>query len=115
MQIHLYPDERSADQLDIVPEGHVKLQPLCDRFQDFSYELTRNRAVAAIAFVSDILFISSGYKTKVEIYNCVTNQMIAMNGLTDFWQYLIVSLGVFALLAQREEIPFCSELIFRRK
>jgi hypothetical protein len=109
MQIHLYQDERSADQLDIVPEGHVKLQPLCDRFQDLRYELTRNRAAAAIAFVSGILFISSGYKAKVEIYNSATNQMIAMNGLTDFWQYLIVSLGVFALLAQREEIPFCSE------
>jgi len=98
--------------LDIVPELDVKLQPLCDRFQTFRYELTRNRAAAAIAFVSGVLFISSGYAAKVEIYNPVTNQIIAMYALRDFWQYIVLSLGVFALLAQREEILYCSETDF---
>jgi hypothetical protein len=55
------------------------------------------------------LFISCGYKAKVQVYNPVTNQIIAMYGLRDLWQYLKASIGVFALLAQREEIPFCSE------
>jgi len=49
-------------ELDNVPERDVKLQPLYDRLQSFRYELTRNRAAVAIAFVSGILLISSGYK-----------------------------------------------------
>ena len=32
-----------------------------------------------------------------------------MDGLSDFWQYLIAPTGVFALLPQREEFPFCLE------
>jgi hypothetical protein len=75
--------------LDIVPERDVKLQPLYDELQTFRYELSRNRAAAAIALVSGILFISTGYKANVEIYNPVTNQIIAMEGLRDFWQHLL--------------------------
>jgi hypothetical protein len=98
--------------LDIVPERDVKPHQLCDRLATFRYVLTKNKAAAAIAFVSGILFISSGYKANVEIYKAVTNQIIAMDGLRDFWQYLIASIGVFALLAQREELPFCLEVDF---
>ena len=52
-------------ELDNVPERDVKLQLLYDRLQTFRYELTRNRAAAAIAFVSGILLISTGYKESV--------------------------------------------------
>ena len=99
-KINLYQDERSADRACQVPELDVKLQPLYDKLQNYRYKLTRNRAAAAIAFVSAILFISSGYKENVEIYNLVTNQIITMDGLRDFWHYLIVPIGVFAMPAQ---------------
>lgn len=81
---------------------NCKLRPLRDRLQTFRYEVTRNRAaaVAAVAFVSGILFLSSRYKANVEIYNLVTNQIIEVDGLRDFWQYLIAPIGVLALLAQ---------------
>jgi hypothetical protein len=46
------------------------------------------------------LFLSSGYKANDEIYNLVTNQTIAVDGLRDFWQYLIAPTGLLALLAQ---------------
>jgi hypothetical protein len=86
--------------LENVPQLDFKPHPLYDRVQTFRYGLTRNRAAAAIAFVSGILFISSGYKANVEIYYLITNQIVAIDGLGDFLQYLIAPIGVLALLAQ---------------
>jgi hypothetical protein len=86
--------------LENVPEQDVKPSPLYDRLQTFRYGVTRNRAAAAIAFVSGILFLTSGYKANLEIYYLITNQIIAVDGLRDFWQYLIAPIGVLALLAQ---------------
>src|ERR671915_1249870 len=86
--------------LENVPQQDVKPNPLYDRLQTFRYGITRNRIAAAIAFVSGILFLSSGYKANLEIYNLITNQIIAVDGLRDFWQYLIAPIGVLALLAQ---------------
>lgn len=86
--------------LENVPEQEVEPHPVYDRLQTLRYAVTRNRSAAAIAFVSGILFISSGYKANMEIYNLITNQIIAIDGLRDFWQYLIAPIGVLALLAQ---------------
>ncbi|HJU34895.1 MAG TPA: hypothetical protein VJ695_07220 [Nitrososphaera sp.] len=86
--------------LENVPQLDFKPHPLYDRVQTFRYGLTRNRAAAAIAFVSGILFISSGYKANIEIYYLITNQIVAIDGLRDFLQYLIAPIGVLALLAQ---------------
>ena len=86
--------------LENVPEQDVKPRPLYDRLQSFRYGVTRNRAAAAIAFVSGILFISSGYQANIAIYNLIEDQIIAIDGLRDFWQYLIEPIGVLALLAQ---------------
>jgi hypothetical protein len=86
--------------LENVPQQDVKPRPLYDRLQTFRYGVTRNRAAAAIAFVSGILFISSGYKANIAIYNLIQNQIIAIDGLRDLWQYLIAPIGVLALLAQ---------------
>jgi hypothetical protein len=88
--------------LENVPEQDVKPRPIYDRVQSFRYGVTRNRLAAAIAFVSGILFISSGYKANLEIYYLIQNEIIAIEGLGDFWQYLIAPIGerVLALLAQ---------------
>jgi hypothetical protein len=86
--------------LENVPQQDMKPNPLYDRLQTFRYGVTRNRIAAAIAFVSGILFISSGYKANIAIYYLIENQIIAIDGLRDFWQYLITPIGVLALLAQ---------------
>ncbi len=86
--------------LENIPQQDVNPRPLYDRLQTFRYGATRNRAAASIAFVSGILFLSSGYKANLEIYNLITNQIIAIDGLRDFWQYLIAPIGVLALLSQ---------------
>ena len=86
--------------LENVPERDIKHRPLSDRLQTLRYGTTRNRVAAVIAFVSGILFLSSGYKANLAIYNLVTNQIIAIDGLRDFWQYIITPIGVLALLSQ---------------
>src|SRR5919199_2911203 len=83
-----------------LPKGKVTPSSSYDRFETIRYSTTRNRAAAAIAFVSGILFISSGYKANIEIYNLVTNQIVAIDGLRDFWQYIIIPIGILALLSQ---------------
>jgi hypothetical protein len=72
--------------IENVPEQDIKNHPLADRLQTLRFSATRNRAAAVIAFVSGILFLSSGYKANLAIYNLVTNQIIAI--------------GVLALLSQ---------------
>jgi hypothetical protein len=86
--------------LESIPQQDVNPRPLYDRLQTFRYGATRNRAAASIAFVSGILFLSSGYKANLEIYKLITSQIIAIDGLRDFWQYLIAPIGVLALLSQ---------------
>jgi hypothetical protein len=86
--------------IENVPEHDVKHRPLADRLQTLRHSATRNRAAAVIAFVSGILFLSSGYKANLEIYNLITNQLIAIDGLRDFWLYIITPIGVLALLSQ---------------
>lgn len=83
-----------------IPDRKVNPSSSYERLQTLRYGATRNRAAAAIAFVSGILFISSGYKANIAIYNLIESQIFAIDGLRDFWQYLIVPIGVLALLAQ---------------
>jgi hypothetical protein len=83
-----------------LPERKVKPSSSYERLETIRYGTTRNRAAAAIAFVSGILFIFSGYKANIAIYNLIQDQIIAIDGLRDFWQYLLAPIGVLAILAQ---------------
>ncbi len=89
-----------------LPKRKVTPSSSYDRFETIRYSTTRNRAAAAIAFVSGILFISSGYKANYAIYYLIRDQIgdqiVAIASLRDLWQYLIMPIGdnVLALLAQ---------------
>ena len=89
-----------------LPKRKVTPSSSYDRFETIRYSTTRNRAAAAIAFISGILFISSGYKANYAIYyqirDQIGDQIAAIASLRDLWQYLItpISDNVLALLAQ---------------
>lgn len=89
-----------------LPKRKVTPSSSYDRFETIRYSTTRNRAAAAIAFVSGILFISSGYKANYAIYYLIRDQIgdqiVAIASLRDLWQYLIMPIGdnILALLAQ---------------
>ena len=63
------------------------------------YSATRNRIAAGVAFVSGILFLLSGYKANMEIYNLVAQQ-ITILAPRDLWTYFVTPIGVLALLSQ---------------
>ena len=82
-----------------VPKSAVRERIVYDRLQTLRYSTTRNRLAAGIAFVSGMLFILSGYKANIEIYNLIRDQLV-VNTVREFWIYAIIPVGLLALLAQ---------------
>jgi hypothetical protein len=82
-----------------VPKSAVQHRIVYDRLLTLRYGITRNRLAACIAFVSGILFLLSGYRANIEIYNLIRDQLV-VNTAKDFWIYAVVPVGFLALLGQ---------------
>jgi len=82
-----------------VPKSAVQQRIVYDRLQTLRYSTTRNRLAAGIAFVSGILFLLSGYRANIEIYNLIREELV-VNTVRDFWMYAVVPIGFLALLSQ---------------
>jgi hypothetical protein len=83
-----------------LPEQRIKQRSSYDRLQTIRYSATRNRLAACIAFVSAILFLASGYKANIEIYNLVAKEVFGIQTLREFWNFVIVPIGFLAILSQ---------------
>ncbi|MDQ4100875.1 MAG: hypothetical protein M3115_01630 [Thermoproteota archaeon] len=83
-----------------LPERKVLTSTSYDRLQTLRYSATRNRLAACIAFVSGILFLASGYKANIEIYNLIAQEFLSIQSLRQFWNLVIVPIGFLALLSQ---------------
>jgi hypothetical protein len=83
-----------------LPERKLLQSPSYDRLQTLRYSTTRNRLAACIAFVSAILFLASGYKANLEIYNLVAAEVLSIQSFRQFWNVVIVPIGFLALLSQ---------------
>lgn len=82
-----------------VPKSAVRERIVYDRLQTVRYGTTRNRLAAGIAFVSGILFLLSGYRANIEIYNLIRDQLV-VHTARDFWVYAVIPVGFLALLSQ---------------
>jgi len=82
-----------------VPKSAVQQRIVRDRLQTLRYSTTRNRIAAGIAFVAGILFLISGYRANIEIYNLIRDQLV-VNTVREFWTYAIIPIGFLALLSQ---------------
>lgn len=82
-----------------VPRSAVQQRMVYDRLQTLRYSTTRNRLAACIAFISGILFLLSGYRANIEIYNLVRDQLV-IHTTRDFWTYAVIPVGFLALLSQ---------------
>lgn len=82
-----------------VPKSAVQQRIVYDRLQTLRYSTTRNRLAAGIAFVSGILFLISGYRANIEIYNLVREQLV-VNTVREFWSLAVLPIGFLALLSQ---------------
>jgi hypothetical protein len=82
-----------------LPKAMVKDRIVYDRLQTLRYSTTRNRIAAGVAFVSGILFLASGYRANIEIYNLIRDQLV-INTARDFWTYAVIPVGFLAMLSQ---------------
>jgi hypothetical protein len=83
-----------------LPERKVIPSSSYDRFQTLRYSATRNRLAACIAFVSGILFLASGYKANIWIYEFIASEFLSIQSLRQFWNLVIVPIGLLAILSQ---------------
>jgi hypothetical protein len=92
--------KNALTSLELMPKSAVQHRPLYDRFLTLRYSVTRNRLAAAAAFVSGILFLLSGYKANLEIYDLIRMQIITIESAREFWGLILAPVGLLALLAQ---------------
>jgi hypothetical protein len=85
--------------LELMPKSTVQHRSLYDRFLNLKYSTTRNRLAAAAAFVSGILFLLSGYKANLEIYDLIRMQIITIESVREFWGLLLAPIGLLAILS----------------
>lgn len=85
--------------LGIMPEHVVLHRAFYDRFLTIKYSITRNRLAAGIAFVSGILFLLSGYKANLAIYQIIREDVIIYTA-KDLWIFVLAPVGILAILSQ---------------
>ncbi|HEX2124618.1 MAG TPA: hypothetical protein VHF44_03340 [Nitrososphaeraceae archaeon] len=83
----------------ILPETVVGHRTIYDRFQTLRYHATRNRFAAVIAFVSGILFLISGYKANLAMYDIIRQEVMIYTA-RELWAFLLAPVGILAMLSQ---------------
>jgi hypothetical protein len=77
----------------------IENRSIVDRLQVIRYGTTRNRLAAGIAFISGILFLISGYKANLAIYDLIGEQ-IRLHTAQEVWMYVVLPIGFLAFLSQ---------------
>ncbi len=87
--------------LKLVPEENIERRSFYDRFITLRYTTrnTRNRFAGAIAFVSGILFLLSGYKANLAVYHLIENEARIHAG-GELLIFILFPIGILALLSQ---------------
>jgi hypothetical protein len=84
---------------DFIPKLDVEHRRYYDRFLTLRYSTTRNRLAAGIAFVSGILFLISGYKANLAIYQLIRDEVITYTA-KEFWAFVLAPIGILAIISQ---------------
>ena len=82
-----------------LPQAEINDRPVHDRLQTLRYSATRNRIAAGAAFVSGILFLLSGYRANLEIYELAIQELSIITPM-DLWDYVFAPIGILALISQ---------------
>ncbi len=89
----------SITNFGILPETVAGHRTIYDRFQTLRYHATRNRFAAVIAFVSGILFLISGYKANLAIYDIIRQEVMIYTA-RELWAFVLAPVGILAMLSQ---------------
>jgi len=80
-------------------QEEIENRSIVDRLQVIRYGTTRNRLAAGIAFISSILFLISGYKASLAVYDLIGEQ-IRLHTAHEFWAYALAPIGFLAFISQ---------------
>ena len=92
--------KHTLTSIENMPERQIEHRPIHDRIIAFRHSATRNRIAGVTALVSGLLFLLSGYKANLVLYEIAAKQLAAIESLRDFWNLLIIPIGALALLSQ---------------
>lgn len=88
-----------VNNFESLHQEEIENRSIVDRLQVIRYGATRNRLAAGIAFISGILFLISGYKANLAVYDLIGEQ-IRLHSAQDVWMYAILPIGFLAFLSQ---------------
>ena len=88
-----------VNNFESLHQEEIGNRSIVDRLQVIRYGATRNRLAAGIAVISGILFLISGYKANLAVYDLIGEQ-IRLHTAQDVWMYAILPIGFLAFLSQ---------------
>jgi hypothetical protein len=88
-----------VNNFESLHQGEIENRTIVDRLQLIRYATTRNRLAAGITFISGILFLISGYKENLAIYDLIGEQ-IRLHTAQEVWEYAVLPIGFLAVLSQ---------------
>ena len=88
-----------VNTFELLHHEEIENRSIIDRLQVIRYGTTRNRLAAGIAFISGILFLISGYKANLAVYDLIGEQ-IRLHTAQEFLQYAVAPIGFLAFLSQ---------------
>ncbi len=88
-----------VDNFESLHQEEIKNRIIVDRLEVIRYGTTRNRLAAGVAFISGILFLISGYKANLAIYDLIGEQ-VRLHAGQDIWQYAVTPIGFLAFFSQ---------------
>jgi hypothetical protein len=88
-----------VNNFESIHQEEIENRSIVDRLQVIRYGTTRNRLAAGIAFISGILFLISGYKANLAVYDLIGEQ-IRLHTAQELWAYAVAPIGFLAFLSQ---------------
>lgn len=88
-----------VNNFESLHQEEIENRSIVDRLQVIRYGTTRNRLAAGIAFISGILFLISGYKANLMVYDLIGEQ-IRLHTAQEVWMYAVLPIGFLAFLSQ---------------
>ena len=91
--------QNTVTTFNFLPVTAVDDRPVYDRYLSLRQITTRNKLAAAIALISGLLFILSGYKANIEIHHLIEQEIVIYTP-RDFWILVLDPIGFLVLLSQ---------------
>jgi hypothetical protein len=88
-----------VNNFESLHQEEIENRSIVDRLQVIRYGTTRNRLAAGIAFISGILFLISGYKANLAVYDLIGEQVRLLTA-QELWAYAVAPIGFLAFLSQ---------------